>query len=320
MSEKLCLELMSGHRERLRMKYLKAGHEGMLDYEKLELLLTFVIGRRDVKPIAKALLSKFSSLARVLDASEEELMEIRGIGKNVFILLRLLKGLCTDYLYERIEDRDVVESSEDVLKYAKMKLAGLTNEVFMVIFLNTRNEIFGSEILVEGTVDQLFIHPRQLMTHALRMSARGIILVHNHPSGTPKASPADLQLTRAIKVAADAMRIDVMDHLIITRNSCYSIEAEKLIPMTAPLPSDTGKAAEPKRSASLSAPVQKTPQEKDADAFFELARLSALRELDHGNGPRHTKSLTKEKDFQISEDRKKIRKNIPRKKKDQETK
>lgn len=316
MDEKnLSMEAMDGHRERLRAKYLKAGHDGMLDYEKLELLLTFVISRRDVKPIAKSMMAKFGSISRVMDATEDELLEIRGIGRNAGILLRLIKGLCSDYLYERIKDKDIVESSEDVLKYAKMKLAGLKNEVFMVIYLNTRNEILGSEILIEGTVDQLFIHPRQLMTRALNMSARGIVLIHNHPSGTAKASPADISLTNSIKVAADAMRIDVVDHLIITRNSCYSIEAERLISIGEPLPPPSSSLLAAEKNAP--SPVrEKTPQEKEADAFVELARLAALREIDRGNGPRHVKPLTTERDFQISEIRKKPKKNIPRKKKD----
>lgn len=305
---------MDGHRERLRAKYLKAGHDGMLDYEKLELLLTFVIARRDVKPIAKEMMAKFGSISRILDASEEELLGIKGVGKSAFVLLRLLKGLCSDYLYERIEDKEIVESSEDVLKYAKMKLAGLKNEVFMVIYLNTRNEILGSEILVEGTVDQLFIHPRQLMERALNMSARGIVLIHNHPSGTAKPSPADLALTSAIKVAADAMRIDVVDHLIVTRNTCYSIEAERQVAMTPPPPFPASMRAAEQKTGSQSAPVRpvRSAQEMDADAFVELARLAALRELDRGNGPRHVKPRTKTRDFQISEDRNLPKKNIAR--------
>ena len=310
--KKLSMNPTDGHRERLRARYLKAGHDGMLAYEKLELLLTFVIARRDVKPIAKEMMARFGSISRILDATEEELLGIKGIGRNAFVLLRLLKGLCSDYLYERIEDKEIVESSEDVLKYAKMKLAGLKNEVFMVIYLNTRNEILGSEILVEGTVDQLFIHPRQLMERALNMAARGIVLIHNHPSGTAKPSPADLALTSAIKVAADAMRIDVVDHLIVTRNACYSIEAERQVAMM-PLPvSPAVREAEGKKVAGRASGHTKSPQEQDADAFVELARLAALRELDRGNGPRHVKPRTKNRDFQISEVRNLPRKNIPR--------
>ena len=313
--KKLNLSPMDGHRERLRAEYLKAGHDGMLDYEKLELLLTFVIARRDVKPIAKEMLAKFGGLSRILDATEEELMEIRGIGRSAFILLRLLKGLCSDYLYEKIADKEIVESTEDVLKYAKMKLAGLKNEVFMVIYLNTRNEILGSEILVEGTVDQLFIHPRKLMERALNMSARGIVLIHNHPSGTAKPSPADLALTSAIKVAADAMRIDVVDHLIVTRNACYSIEAERQVSIGTPPPMMMRAAEQEettKQTPSAKPKPKESVQEKSADAFVELARLAALRELDRGNGPRHVKPLTRNRDFQISEVRNHPRKNIPR--------
>ena len=200
-------ELAAGHRDRLRQKYRKAGHDGMLDYEKLELLLTYAIARRDVKPIAKELLKKFGSISAVMNAPEKRLTEVPGVGENVALLIQLMKGLCSDYLYEQIKGREVLSSTEEVIRYARMKLAGLENEVFMVIYLNTQNEIIGDEIMVEGTIDQLYIHPRQLLTRALDMSARGIILLHNHPSGSPMPSPADIQLTRAIKIAASAVRL-----------------------------------------------------------------------------------------------------------------
>ena len=208
-------ELAAGHRERLRQKYRKAGHGGLLDYEKLELLLTFAISRRDVKPIAKALLKRFGSLSGIIDATEKQLTEVPGVGENVALLIHLMKGLYTDYLYEQVKGRKVLSSTQEVLRYAKMKLAGLEHEVFMVIYLNTQNEVIGDEILVEGTIDQLYIHPRQLMTRALNMSARGIILLHNHPSGTPSPSPADIQLTRSIKIAAEAVRLDILDLSLI---------------------------------------------------------------------------------------------------------
>ncbi len=281
-------ELASGHRERLRQKYLKAGHDGLLDYEKLELLLTFVISRRDVKPVAKAMLKKFGSLSEIMDAPAERLTEIPGVGQNVAMLIHLMKGLCTDYLYEQVKGKEVVSSSQDVLRYAKMKLAGLENEVFMVLYLNTQNEVIGDEILVEGTIDQLYIHPRQLMTRALNMSARAIILIHNHPSGTPSPSPADLQLTRSIKIAAEAMRLDILDHLIVTRNYCYSIEAGELIPLERPL------SATPQKKA----PRELSPEERSAEAFSALAHLSALRDI----RDEQTEEVTNESDFQVSDD------------------
>lgn len=287
-------ELAAGHRERLRQKYFKAGHDGLLDYEKLELLLTFVISRRDVKPIAKAMLKSFGSLSGIMDAPAERLMEVPGVGQNVAMLIRLMKGLCTDYLYEQVKGKEVVSSTQEVLRYAKMKLAGLENEVFMVVYLNTQNEVIGNEILVEGTIDQLYIHPRQLMMRALNMSARGIILLHNHPSGTPSPSPADLQLTRSIKIAAEAMRLDILDHLIITRNACYSIEAGELIPLERPV-----STAPP---AAKKSPQELSPEERSAEAFTALAHLSALRDIKEGKGPGNVEPMTRERDFQVSDD------------------
>ena len=285
-------ELAAGHRERLRQKYRKAGHGGLLDYEKLELLLTFAISRRDVKPIAKALLKRFGSLSGIIDATEKQLTEVAGVGENVALLIHLLKGLYTDYLYEQVKGREVLSSTQEVLRYAKMKLAGLEHEVFMVIYLNTQNEVIGDEILVEGTIDQLYIHPRQLMTRALNMSARGIILLHNHPSGTPSPSPADIQLTRSIKIAAEAVRLDILDHLIIARNSCYSIAAGELIPLEYPIGAVSAQPPKPAKELS--------PEEKRAAAFSALAQLSAIRDLNEDDNPEQ--QMTRERDFQISDE------------------
>ena len=280
-------ELAAGHRERLRQKYRKAGHGGLLDYEKLELLLTFAISRRDVKPIAKALLKRFGSLSGIIDATEKQLTEVPGVGENVALLIHLMKGLYTDYLYEQVKGREVLSSTQEVLRYA-----GLEHEVFMVIYLNTQNEVIGDEILVEGTIDQLYIHPRQLMTRALNMSARGIILLHNHPSGTPSPSPADIQLTRSIKIAAEAVRLDILDHLIIARNSCYSIAAGELIPLEYPIRAVSAQPPKPAKELS--------PEEKRAAAFSALAQLSAIRDLNEDDNPEQ--QMTRERDFQISDE------------------
>ena len=285
-------ELAAGHRERLRQKYRKAGHGGLLDYEKLELLLTFAISRRDVKPIAKALLKRFGSLSGIIDATEKQLTEVPGVGENVALLIHLMKGLYTDYLCDQVKGREVLSSTQEVLRYAKMKLAGLEHEVFMVIYLNTQNEVIGDEILVEGTIDQLYIHPRQLMTRALNMSARGIILLHNHPSGTPSPSPADIQLTRSIKIAAEAVRLDILDHLIIARNSCYSIAAGELIPLEYPIGAVSAQPPKPAKELS--------PEEKRAAAFSALAQLSAIRDLNEDDNPEQ--QMTRERDFQISDE------------------
>ena len=293
-----------GHRERLRQKYLKAGHDGMLDYEKVELLLTFAISRRDVKPLAKELLKVFGSISGILDASADDLQKIPGVGPNISILLQMIRGFGQDYLYQKIQHRDIIETTEDILKYAKMKLAGLQKEVFLTIFVNTRNEVICSEILVEGTIDQLFLHPRELISRAIEKNARGIIMVHNHPGGSAKASAADIHLTNSIKMIANAMRIDIMDHLIITRDSCYSIGSEKLIPMSIPFHSslEPAKAAEPNPADAQKEKLPKTQSEIAADKFAELARLSALSDLDHGKGPKNTKPVTTDEDFQIVED------------------
>ncbi len=215
--------LTRGHRERLRLKYRKAGHDGMLDYEKLELLLTYAIPRRDVKPMAKRLLERFGNIAGVFGASESELESVDGIGESAVVLLALVRGLGADCLLQKIERRSTVECSADVIRYARMKLAGLKKEAFMVFYLNTANEIQDTEILSEGTIDQMSIQPRELLASALKRNARSIIIVHNHPGGTAIASEEDLRLTEVLRTVAETMRIDLLDHIIITQNAAFSI-------------------------------------------------------------------------------------------------
>ncbi len=152
MNEKV---LLYGHRERLRSKFNNVKSDGLYDYELLELLLTFVIPRQDVKPIAKVMIKQFKDLAGILDANENELKKIKGLGERSITLIKLVKEFCNKYFESNILSKDVLSKPDAVIKFAQSKLGGLDNEAFMIIFLNTKNEVLSYEILTEGTVDSL---------------------------------------------------------------------------------------------------------------------------------------------------------------------
>jgi DNA repair protein RadC len=220
-----------GHRRRLRERFRKNGSAGMHDYEILELLLTYAIPRKDVKPLAKKLIRRFGGLSGVLDASPEELETILHIGPLSSTLIRLVKEICGAYLAERMTHKDVLSSPQAVLDFARIKLAGLPHEAFMVIFLNAKNKVLGHKILQEGTVDRAVIYPRRIIEEALARHAAGLILVHNHPSGDSEPSPEDKQLTRAIGEAARTMDLRILDHIIVGKENYCSFVERQLFPI-----------------------------------------------------------------------------------------
>ena len=218
-----------GHRERLRERFQKAGTEGFQDYEILELLLTYAIPRRDVKPIAKQLVKRFGSLGGILDASLRELGEVPELGPNSAVLIHLVKETCGAYLGERLKHRDLLNSPQAVADFARMKLAGLPNEVFMVIYLNVKNEALNYEVIHEGTVDSSVVYPRRVLEGALAHHATGLILVHNHPSGHATPSWEDKQLTKAVIKAVEPVEIRVLDHIIVSKAEYYSFVENNLL-------------------------------------------------------------------------------------------
>lgn len=211
-----------GHRQRLRERFLKAYTDGMHDYEVLELLLTYSIARRDVKPIAKNLIARFGSLSGVLDATHEELQTVEDVGAASSIHIKLVKEVCGLYLAGRMEKKDLLTSPDRVVNFARMKLAGLPHEAFMAIFLNTQNEMIGHEVVNEGTVDQVAVYPRRIVEKGLGCHAAGLIIVHNHPSGYTDPSEEDKRLTKSLKDAAHLLDIRLLDHLIVSKNGYFS--------------------------------------------------------------------------------------------------
>jgi len=219
-----------GHRKRLRERFQRSGSEGMHDYELLELLLTYAIPRKDVKPYAKDLIKRFGSLSGVLDARQEELEEVVKVGPISAILIRLVKEVCGFYLAEIMKGKDVLSSPQAVLDFARMKLSGFSHEAFMVVFLNAKNRVLDYKILQEGTVDRAVIYPRRIIEEALSRHAAGIIFVHNHPSGDAQPSPEDKQLTRSLVEAARTIDLRVLDHLIVGKEGYCSFVESRLLP------------------------------------------------------------------------------------------
>ena len=217
------------HRKRLRDRFQRGGAEGLQDYELLELLLTYAIPRVDVKPPAKRLLKRFKSLSGVFDASQSELEAVHGLGAASGVLIRLVKKLLSAYLEEEIHRRDVLSSPEAVRDFARVKLAGLPHEAFMVIFLDVKNHVIDHEVLHEGTVDRAVVYPRRIIESALAHHAAGLILSHNHPSGDPAPSQEDRRLTRSVVEAARTVEIRVLDHLIVGKAGHFSFHENRLL-------------------------------------------------------------------------------------------
>jgi len=171
----------TGHRKRLRTKFKKSGIEGLHDYEQLELLLTYSVPIKDVKPVSKLLINKFKNISGVMDATEEELIKVKGIGDTSILLIKLIRSLLTKYSEEQMFSADAVNSPEKVYEFSKFKLGSKINESLMAIFLNTKNMVINYEIFSEGSIDSVAVYPRRIIEQALKNNASGIILVHNHP-------------------------------------------------------------------------------------------------------------------------------------------
>jgi DNA repair protein RadC len=218
----------SGHRSRLREKFLRAGLAGFLDYEIVELLLTLGEPRKDRKAQAKAVMRKFKSLKGALEASDEELLEIKGLGPNNIFGLKLIKEMAGLYLKEKAKEKPLAPSPRAVYDYLRQSMGGLKKEVFKIVFLNNANRIIEVEELFRGTVDQAAVHPREVIKAALKHNATRLILAHNHPAGSLRPSPEDIEITTKLKVASSAVGIEVLDHIVIGGGDYFSLKEHNL--------------------------------------------------------------------------------------------
>lgn len=213
-----------GHRQRIKDKYEKSGISGWLDYEILELALSYAILRKDTKPIAKALLSRFKTINGVLDSDRRELRTISGISGHTALLLSLLKDIAILYLENGLHNKDLLSSPQVVYNYLKASLKGAVDEEFKMLFLNNRNQLITIETLNTGTVNQSVVYPRKVVERALYNNAVSVIIAHNHPAGTLQPSKEDCTITKIIKDALKTVDIVLLDHIIIGNNDYFSFK------------------------------------------------------------------------------------------------
>jgi DNA repair protein RadC len=218
-----------GHRERLRERFRKAGAEALADYELIELILFRAMPRRDVKPIAKALLARFGSFCEVISARPERLAEIDGLGEAAIVEIRIIEAAARRLAKSSIEKRPSLSSFSAVIDYCRTAMAFLDHEEFRILFLDKKNFLIADEVQGVGTVDHAPVYPREIMRRALELSASALILVHNHPSGDPEPSAEDIYLTHQIIAVGKPLKVNVHDHLIIGKHGHASLKGMRLI-------------------------------------------------------------------------------------------
>ncbi|MCC6735367.1 MAG: DNA repair protein RadC [Bauldia sp.] len=218
-----------GHRDRLRTRLREQGGEGLQDYELLELLLFQLRPRIDTKPIAKELLARFGSVAEVLAAPRQRLMEVSGVGESVADGLKLSHAVALRFARDGVKGRDTLGSWQAVLDYCRTAMAFEEREQFRILFLDKKNRLIADEKQQTGTVDHTPVYPREVLRRALELSATALVLCHNHPSGDPTPSQADIAMTRTIVDVAKPLGIVVHDHIILARGGHASFRALKLI-------------------------------------------------------------------------------------------
>ncbi len=219
----------SGHRKRLRQRFREGGGDAIPDYELLELILYRALPRKDTKPIAKDLIEKFGSLAEVFNAPEPRLSEVNGVGDTVITELKLVRETALRLSRGAFKDRPVLDSWTSVLDYCRTAMGFEAREQFRLLFLDKKNRIIADEVQQEGTVDHTPVYVREVVKRALELSATAIILVHNHPSGDPTPSNADIQMTNEIVSAAGKLGIVIHDHIVVGKEGHASFRGLGLL-------------------------------------------------------------------------------------------
>jgi DNA repair protein RadC len=218
-----------GHRERLRGRFRDAGDDAVSDYELLELVLFRALPRRDVKPLAKALIEKFGSFAEVIAAPPQRLAEVSGLGESAITEFKIVEAAARRLARGEVKKRPLLASWSAVLEYCRAAMAFADKEQFRILFLDKRNQLIADEVQQVGTVDHTPVYPREVVKRALELSATAVILVHNHPSGDPTPSRADIQMTQQIVDVAKPLGIAVHDHIIVGKEGHASLKGLRLI-------------------------------------------------------------------------------------------
>jgi len=218
-----------GHRQRLRQRFASAGADALSDYELLELLLFSAQPRGDVKPLAKRLLKHFGTISAVLGSEPKMIAEVDGAGDAAVHALKLVQAIFLRTLRDEVMEKHVLGSWDAVLQYCDASMSHLKTEQFRILFLDTRNKLIADEVQQFGTINHVALYPREVIKRALDVGASAIILVHNHPSGDPKPSRADIEMTREVVDAGEPLGVSVHDHLIIGENGHVSFKSLGLL-------------------------------------------------------------------------------------------
>ena len=207
----------AGHRKRLRDRLMCAGADALPDYELLELVLFSALPRRDTKPLAKALLDRFGTFAEVISADAKLLAEVDGAGDTVIAALKTVQAAALRLTRDEVMDKPVITSWQKLMSYCRASMAHEANEQFRILFLNHRNMLIADEVQQQGTVDHTPVYPREVVKRALELGASAVIMVHNHPSGDPTPSQADIDMTEEVRDAGEKLGIALHDHVIISK-------------------------------------------------------------------------------------------------------
>ncbi|MDP6353229.1 MAG: DNA repair protein RadC [Alphaproteobacteria bacterium] len=220
---------MTGHRARLRGRFLRAGADALDDYELLELVLFQAQPRRDMKPLAKRLLARFGSFAAVIGADAKRLSDVAGAGESVIAALKVIEAASHRALQDQVLERPVLSSWQALLNYCKVAMQHAATEQFRILFLDRKNVLIADEVQQTGTVDHTPVYPREVVRRALDLGASAIIMVHNHPSGDPTPSAADIEITRQVVEAGRPLGVTVHDHLVIGKRGHASFKSLALL-------------------------------------------------------------------------------------------
>jgi DNA repair protein RadC len=219
----------NGHRRRICEKLINHGYETLLDYEIVELMLFLIFKRKDTKTLAKTLLKKFGTIYGILSATKADLLSVEGVGESTFKAIRIVNAIVMSSLKGRIVKKCVIECFDDVINYCKAHMKKLLIEEFRILFLNGLNEIICDSTIYKGSIDAVNACPREIVRKCIEFGAKGLILIHNHPSGNPTPSANDVLTTKKIIEATDVFGISVYDHIIIGGERYASFKKLKLL-------------------------------------------------------------------------------------------